>query len=78
MARTPLNQIASFTVLFAALFAPRAARAKPAGDGSFFYAVSEPAIGYAFGKRVSCMNIPKHAGKQIRALGRSSCQVIGP
>ncbi len=50
MARTPLKQIISRTVLFLAPFAPRAARAEPAGDGSFFYAVGEPAIGYAFGR----------------------------
>jgi hypothetical protein len=50
MAHTPLKKAISGTVLFLALLVPRAARAEPAGDGSFFYAVGEPAIGYAFGR----------------------------
>jgi hypothetical protein len=50
MARTRLKHTISRTLLLLAPFAPCVARAEPAGDGSSFYAVGEPAIGYAFGK----------------------------
>src|SRR6266542_4161725 len=49
MARTPLQHVAPFVAAFATFVAPAIGLAEPAAEGSHFYGILEPAVGYAFG-----------------------------